>query len=199
VDESINGSMETSSDGRSTVRELNRQLQSSDEDDDGNSNGTVSDSGENPNWEQQRRANKRSLHSSGSLSKSSNAKKTRIETNLVVFIKGTNFDISKEASKQPIEFSRRLGSTIGKVSEVRLVSNGCVKVTCQSVKQKNIALNITDWFGKAITVSEPWSKTRVSERTGILLRRGIIFGVSDELTEFQVASEIKAQDVRRMA
>jgi len=40
------------------------------------------------------------------------------------------------------------------VSEVRLVANGCVKVTCQSVKQKNMTLNLTDWFGKAITVSD---------------------------------------------
>ena len=63
-----------------------------------------------------------------------------------------------------------------------------------------MALNLTDWFGnKAIIVSEPRSKKRViSERSSILLRRGIIFVVSDELTEFQVASEIKAQDVRRM-
>ena len=76
VDESTDDrSMETSSDGGSTVRELNRQLESSDEDDDGNSNGMVSDSGENSNWEQQRRVNKRALHSSGSLSKSSNASK----------------------------------------------------------------------------------------------------------------------------
>ena len=46
-----------------------------------------------------------------------------------------------------------------------------------------MALNLTDWFGnKAIIVSEPWSKKRViSERSGILLRRGIIFVVSDEL------------------
>jgi len=40
------------------------------------------------------------------------------------------------------------------VSEVKLVANGCVKVTCQSVKRKNMTLNLTDWFGKAITVSD---------------------------------------------
>jgi len=42
------------------------------------------------------------------------------------------------------------------------------------------------------------SKSRVSERSGILLRRGIIFGVSDELTEYRVATEIEAQAARRM-
>jgi len=31
-----------------------------------------------------------------------------------------------------------------------------------------------------------------------ILRSGIIFGLSNELTEFHVASEIKAEDVRRM-
>jgi len=45
-----------------------------------------------------------------------------------------------------------------------------------------MTLYMTDWFGKVITVSKPWSKSRVSERSGILLRRGIIIGVSDELT-----------------
>jgi len=44
VDESTDGSTETSSDGGSTVRKLNRQLETTaEEDDDGN--GTVSDSG----------------------------------------------------------------------------------------------------------------------------------------------------------
>ena len=96
----------------------------------------------NSEWEHQR-PGKRSHHSSDSKSVSNN-KKPWIDTNLVMFIKGTNFDMSKEASRQPIEFSRRLGSTIGKVSEVRLIANGCVKVTCQLVKQKNITLNLTD-------------------------------------------------------
>ena len=200
VDESTDASMDTSSDGGSTVRELNRQLESTDEDDDGN--GVVSDTGsahhdhDNSEWEHQRRRPKRSHHDSDSKSVSN--KKSRFDTNLAVFIKGTNFDISKEANKQPIEFSRRLGSTIGKVREVRLATNGCVKVTCLSVKQKNLTLKLTDWFGKAVTVTEPWSKSRVSERSGILLRRGIIFGVSDELTEYQVATEVKAQGARRM-
>jgi len=114
----------------------------------------------------------------------------RYQSSGAVFIKGTNFDTSKEASRQPTEFSRRLGSTIGKVSEVRLAANGCVKVICLSVKQKNITLNSTDWFGKTITVTEPWSKSRVCERSGILLRCGISFGVSDELTEYQVNQSI---------
>ena len=157
VDESTDASMETSSDGGSTVRELNRQLESSnEEDDDGNGTGSAHHDRDNSEWEHQRRR-KRSHHDSDSKSVSN--KKSRIDTNLAVFTKGSNFDISKEASRQPIEFSRRLGSTIGKVSEVRPVANGCIKVTCHSVKQKNFTLNLTDWFGKAITVTEPWSKS----------------------------------------
>jgi len=111
VDESTDASIETSSDGGSTVRELNRQLESSnEEDDDGNGTGSAHHDRDNSEWEHQRRR-KRSHHDSDSKSVSN--KKSRIDTNLAVFTKGSNFDISKEASRQPIEFSRRLGSTIG--------------------------------------------------------------------------------------
>jgi len=41
--------------------------------------------------------------------------------------------------------------------------------------------------------------SRVSERPGNLLRRGIIFGVSVELTEQEVAAEIQAETLRRLA
>ena len=67
------------------------------------------------------------------------------------------------------------------------------------VKQKGLLLNHTDWYGKEVSVSEPWSKSRVSERPRNLLRRGIIFGVSVELTEQEVAAEIQAETLRHLA
>jgi len=192
------GSMETSSDGGSTVRELNRQLLT--DDDDGN-DGKVSekdDGDDDDGFEQPRgKRGKRFRKSEESKSVSSNdqsAKKSRVEVyeNLDVFIKGVGFSIAKEANRQPIEFNRRLCYLFGKVHNVKL-TNDCVRVTCYSTKQKGQLLNHTDWYGKEVTVSEPWRKSRVSERPGNLLRRGIIFGVSAELTEHEIATEIQAE------
>ena len=49
---------------------------------------------------------------------------------------------------QPIEFSRKLTSIAGKVGQVRLV-NSCVRVSCSSLKQKTVLLNLADWGGNA--------------------------------------------------
>jgi len=41
-------------------------------------------------------------------------------TSLHVYIKGAGSDIAKEASKQPIQFSRRLSQIVGAVGKVKL-------------------------------------------------------------------------------
>ena len=40
-----------------------------------------------------------------------------MESDLTVFMKGVSFDISKEAARQPIDFSRKLTNIAGKVGE----------------------------------------------------------------------------------
>ena len=88
---------------------------------------------------------------SASVKASNECKKGRVGENTnpghVVFIKVVfifiSFDIAKEASRQPIQFSKRLSCAVGKVEEVKLV-NDCVRVTCTSPKQKCVLLQMTD-------------------------------------------------------
>ena len=115
----------SSSDTSSMAREVDRQLEeSTPESEDGNS-GSVSTTGssidtvlETSEW--QTRKSKRPRHKSSSNSeseasasgKASNKyKKWRVGESSnpghIVFIKGSGFDIAKEASRQPIQFSKR--------------------------------------------------------------------------------------------
>jgi len=58
-------------------------------------------------------------------------------------------------------------------------------------------LQITDWFGKLVAVTEPWGKAPAGNRRPDSTK-GIIFGVSTELSESDIASETEAQSVRRV-
>jgi len=191
-----------SSDGGSTVRELNKRLL--EDSDDGEGNGTVSgDAGKYDAWQTQRSSKgkgKRRRPNSGSESESvSNHtdRIKRIDTSLHVYIKGAGFDIAKEASKQPIQFSRRLSQIVGAVGEVKL-SQDSVRVTCLSPQQKTKLLSVTEWGSKVITVSEPWGRANTLPNQGQRKRsfRGIIFGVSAELSESEIVEETKAFSAR---
>jgi len=61
----------------------------------------------------------------------------------MVFVKGVNFDVAKEAIKQPLIFKRSLLSIAGPVGEVKLTKD-CVRVTCLSPRQKTALLNTAD-------------------------------------------------------
>jgi len=103
----------------------------------------------------------------------------------MVFVKGVNFDVAKEAIKQPLIFKRSLLSIAGPVGEVKLTKD-CVRVTCLSPRQKTALLNTADWNGKFISVTEPWSRrvpAAARPASSTQLVHGIIFGVSTELTE----------------
>ncbi len=194
-----NGEMDTSSDGGSTVRELNRKL----EEDSGDGNhGSVSMTGnsnveDKSEWQTRKRSRR---NQSGSSNSNTATKKGKVDTDLLVYIKGVNFDISKEASRHPIDFSRKLSQIAGTVGEVKLVKDN-VRIKCLSLKQKSVLLSLTDWSGKVVTVSEPWVRSRSStgrQESGTRMLRGVIFGVSSELTEAEIASEVNAQSARRI-
>jgi len=127
---------------------------------------------------------------------SSNAKKGRVNSGLLVYLKGVDFDITREASRNPLEFSRKLGSIVGAVGEVRLLKDS-VRITCVAEKQKMMLLNFTHWFGKPVTVTEPWGKAPTGNRRPAF-QRGIIFGVSTDLSEYGIQSETKAETARRV-
>ena len=199
-EDSHDGDMETSSEGGSTVQEINEQETTE------GGNGTVRNEGNEGKshvneWQS---GSKRPRRHSKSVSSDSSAdhnvsKKNRAEINLIVFLKGSTFDIAKEATRQPIEFSRKLSNIAGTVGQVRLV-NGCVRVTCTSPKQKTVLMNLSDWGGKPITVTEPWAKVspRATNEVRPRFTRGIIFGVSPELSEHEIQSETKADIARRI-
>ena len=75
-------------------------------------------------------------------------------------------------------------------------------MTCTSPKQKSVLLQMTEWNGKTISVTEPWSKSGRNgidrSRSGARSVRGIIFGVSTELIDADIVSETGALAARRL-
>ena len=73
--------------------------------------------------------------------------------------------MAKEAIKQPLIFKRSLTllSIAEPIGEVKLIKD-CVRVTCLSPRQKTALLNTTDWNGKLISYTEPWSMESTSSR-----------------------------------
>jgi len=95
--------------------------------------------------------------------------------------KGVDLDTVKKATRQPLEFSRKLTSTAGDVGEVKLLRDSA-RVNCAAAKQKMTPLNFTDWFGKPVSVTEPWVKAPAGNRRPTL-QKDIRFGVLTELSE----------------
>jgi len=103
----------TSSDGGSTVRELNEQLLAG-EDNTGSVStesvvpGNTHSADDHGEWTTVTR-NKRkndSKSSDTSAPTTGTAKKGRMDSGLIVYLEKQDFDIVKEASKHPLEFSR---------------------------------------------------------------------------------------------
>ena len=135
----------TSSDGGSTIKQLNEQLLAGE----GNTGsvsidsesvvpGNTNSSDDDGQWNRITRERKKSKSNEASTSASgtgsSNAKKGRVDSGLLVYLKGVDFDIAKEASRnpQPLEFSCKLTSIAGAVGEVKLLKDS-VRITCVAV------------------------------------------------------------------
>jgi len=200
----------TSSDGGSTVRELNEQLMSGNTGngiDESSMSGNMNSTDVDVEWNivttRKRKKSKSSEVSPSGAGTDKSNKKGRIDSDLFVYLKGADFDIAKEASGNPLDFSRKLASIAGAVGEVKLLK-GAVRVTCAAPKQKATLLLLDDWFGKPVNVSEPWSKAPSGNRPRAdgnrrpTLQKGIIFGVSIEVTEYDIQSETKAEIARRI-
>jgi len=130
------------------------------------------------------------------------AKKSRVDTGLFLYLKGQEFDVTKEVTRQPVEFARKLTAIAGAVREVKILKDS-VRITCHTLKQKATLLQVVDWSGKPVTVSEPWSQAPAGNRSLAgnrrrAFQRGIIFGVSAEVSEYEIQTETKAQIARRV-
>jgi len=182
----------TSSDGGSTVRELNAMLE------DGT---TAYPSQTSAEWKTY--INKRRRQNSSCSSTIADPKRGRPEPASFVYIKARDFDIAKEASKHPIKFKSMLTQNFGETGSVKLLKN-CVRVTYLSEKQKSTMINTKEWDGQIIDITESWSKHPGNFSTsGVHPRsahsvRGIIFGVPCDLTVEQIAEEVKALSARRL-
>ena len=162
----------------------------------------------NPN-EFQTVTRKRARNSPSNANTSKKSKAAEVTTTYPLFIKGEGFNIAKEATGHPIAFKRNLTEIIGNTGEIR-VSKESIRVTCLNQKQKSQLLNTKDFNRKPISVTEPWTKrphshnvSSVGDRPAVnsnssTKRKGIIFGVPVELTEFEIAQETKAYDARRI-
>ena len=75
-----------------------------------------------------KRKKSKSSNVSSSGSGTAKSKKGRIDSDLFIYLKGEDFDIAKEASSNPLDFSRKLVSIAGAVSEVKLMKGSVAYV-----------------------------------------------------------------------
>jgi len=61
------------------------------------------------------------------------AKKTKVDrpTGLFVYLKGQDFDLPKEVTRQPVEFGRKLVSLAGSVREVKILKDS-IRISCST-------------------------------------------------------------------
>lgn len=128
-----------------------------------------------------------------------NSDHSEIMPNLAVFVKGRNENISLMAKNKPLLFKRELTSQIGDISKLDIVGTS-LKLTCNSINQKNHALKMTEIAGKLITVTEPFSNKQTTigrNSTKIDMIKGIIFGVGLEETDEDLTLALDAIWARR--
>jgi len=138
------------------------------------------------------------------VSPAGTAKKSNVHrpTGLFVYLKGQDFDLAKEVSRQPVEFGRKLTTIAGAVWKVNILKDS-IRISCSTPRQKGTLMQVADWFGKPVTVSEPWSQAPAGNRSlagnhRSTAHRGIIFGVSTEVSESDIKSETGANYLRRV-
>ena len=132
---------------------------------------------------------------------------TTAQVNLNVYIKGVDFDISKHVVKHPIAFKRSLCRVYGDVAEVKLL-NGCLRVNARASDSVNYFWPQRIWTARRWRSpnhseehqlrDKPLDLGRAPSRPGCSAR-GIIFGVSSELTEEEICEEVDAASVRRLS
>ena len=106
----------------------------------------------------------------------------------------------KVALRHPIAFNKRFVEAFGVAGEMKLVKDS-VRVTCTFPQQKTRLLQATMLGDKTIKVTEPWFKsdrTMTGDGPSTRLVRGIIFDISPELSEQDIAEETKAKSARRI-
>ena len=133
---------DTSSDGGSTVREINAQLEDS-----------------NTEWKKAGGKKRvRQISGQNRTPTSTESKRGRQDPLIFLYAKSTEFNIAKEAISQPTCFKRKLTKMFGEVSGIKVLKH-CIRITCLSEKQKSKILETTEWDNKVMEVTEPWKKT----------------------------------------
>jgi len=155
-------------------------------------NAHLSDDWKEVGVNKRKKLSKDSKSSDKSASAVGTAKKTKVDTGLFVCLKGQDFDLAKEVTRQPVQSGRKLTTIAGAVREVRILKDS-IRISCSMPRQKGILMQVVDWFGKPVTVSEPWSQAPAGNRSLVgnhrsTAQRGIIFGVSTQVSESDVKS-----------
>lgn len=72
---------------------------------------------------------------------------------MIVYVKGTNENITLYAKNKPIEFKKDLTNCIGLVARVGMAGQS-LRIQCKTVAQKNSALTKREIGTKLVTFSE---------------------------------------------
>jgi len=108
---------DTSSDGGSTVREINAQLEDS-----------------NTEWEKAGGKKRgRQILGLNRTPTFTESKRGRQGPLIFLYVKSTEFNIAKETISQPICFKRKLTKMFGEVSGIKVLKD-CIRITCLSEK-----------------------------------------------------------------
>jgi len=118
---------------------------------------------------------------------------------MVLYIKGVGCNLGKHVTNNPIAFGKQFDDAVGAVKSLKVVRD-CLRVTCHNIRQVAALLQTTDLAGKTIKVSKPWNKKAAGSRGGPIKHqiKGIIFGVSPNVTEADIAAAVNGVAAQRV-
>ena len=108
------------------------------------------------------------------------------EENKIVFIKGTQNDITKVNARRIIQ---RVEEIVGTIDDIRR-SKDCLKVLCKTVADKDKLMKIKTLAGHEVNITEPYRTVRQ------IINRGIIFGVGRDVSDDEMTETIGIKSQR---
>ena len=113
------------------------------------------------------------------------------ESNLIVFIKGTEKDVTK---LNPFKVKQGIEDIAGQVESI-IKSRNSLKVTCRNKHSKQRLMEADTINGHDVIISEPFSQqarmhARHQARRPARSNRGIIFGVDPDITNEEMSASI---------
>jgi hypothetical protein len=126
---------------------------------------------------------------------------------LTVYITGVGYDLSEEIKHRPVKYKSELEYRFGVYHSATLTKDS-VRIICKTESQKAEFMYATDLLGKEVAVSEPFCLTKpksksksvgsVSSAIDKKIVKGIVFGVSEDVSDDDICAETDCVHARRL-